>query len=179
MKFNELYADIIAENSFKTLAAAGLLAMSPMQDVVAASKPVASHVETEPRGFRNNNPGNIEKGGDAWKGAIGNDGRFLKFKDMTHGVRAMARILRTYQNKYDLSTVRGIISRWAPPKENPTEKYIAYVVNHMSGVSSDTEKLDLSENTTLFELIQAIIKFENGKELDELHIVNGIMAEPE
>ena len=50
------------------------------------------------RASRNNNPGNIEHGGNAWHGmsAKQTDPRFVQFTEGKWGVRAIARILRTY-----------------------------------------------------------------------------------
>lgn len=51
-----------------------------------------------PRGFRNNNPGNIEFGPFARQaGAVGSDGRFAVFPDMNAGKHAMVRLLRSWQ----------------------------------------------------------------------------------
>ena len=47
------------------------------------------------RGIRNNNPLNIEAG-ENWQGLKGTDGRFAIFETAEHGIRAAARILRTY-----------------------------------------------------------------------------------
>ena len=46
-----------------------------------------------PRGIRNHNPGNIDKGAD-WEGLAddqSSDSRFCVFKDPVWGIRAMAR----------------------------------------------------------------------------------------
>lgn len=56
-----------------------------------------------PRGIRNNNPGNLEWG-DPWQGldpdGQAQDKRFVVFKDPAMGIRAIARTLITYQDKY-------------------------------------------------------------------------------
>src|SRR3546814_2962731 len=46
--------------------------------------------------------------------------RFCVFKTPEHGFRALVRVLLTYQRKYRLRTVAGMIDRWAPPVENNT-----------------------------------------------------------
>lgn len=131
---------------------------------------------SQPRGIRNNNPGNIEKG-TAWIGMadIQPDPRYITFKTPEYGIRAMARILRTYRERYDLFTVNGIISRWAPPSENPTSKYVAFVADRLA-VDAYTD-LTFSDETVA-GLIEAIIRFENGQQpYDRETILAGIELE--
>ena len=81
------------------------------------------------RGIRNNNPGNIRHGID-WDGLDedqSKDEEFSQFSTPEYGIRAMFKILKTYDNKYNLNTIEGIINRWAPPIENDTESYIDFV----------------------------------------------------
>ena len=82
-----------------------------------------------PRGIRNNNPLNIRRTAkDQWKGlrAHQTDSAFCQFERLEYGWRAAFYLLtRTYYHKYRLFTIRGIISRWAPPNENLTATYIA------------------------------------------------------
>jgi hypothetical protein len=111
----------------------------------------------KPRGIRNNNPLNIRKSGDDWQGAVGDDGEFIQFALASKGIRAAARILKNYRDKYGLNTVSGIINRWAPPNENDTESYINSV---SAKINVDSEKpLDDSEYPAL---IAAMINHENG-----------------
>lgn len=125
-----------------------------------------------PRGIRNKNPGNIEDNGTQWRGRLGNDGRFIIFDKPEHGIRAIARILNTYQSKYNITTLEGIINRWAPPHENNTDAYISHA----------EKSLKISRHTPIgfqhYEpLIKVIIKHENGVQpySDEV-IRNGIAA---
>src|SRR3546814_2175426 len=80
----------------------------------------------EPRGVRKRNPGNIDRTGVPWIGedrspeAREREHRFCVFKTPEHGFRALVRVLLTYQRKYRLRTVAGMIDRWAPPVENNT-----------------------------------------------------------
>lgn len=114
------------------------------------------------RGERNNNPGNIRKTSIRWLGEIlGNDIGFEKFDTPEHGIRALAKILLTYQDKYRLRTIREIISRWAPRSENNTEAYINFVAQ-LSALRED-DLLDLRISDTMYRLVYAIIKFENGR----------------
>lgn len=125
-----------------------------------------------PRGIRNKNPGNIEDNGTAWRGRMGNDGRFIIFDTPENGIRAIARILNTYQSKYGINTLHGIIHRWAPSHENNTEAYIQHA----------EKELKISRHTPigfqhLESLIKVIIKHENGVQpYSDKVIRNGIAA---
>lgn len=86
----------------------------------------------KPRGLRNNNPLNIENNPtSAWLGQKGADKRFCIFENIKYGYRAACRIMLVYRNKYNLVSVRQIISRWAPENENHTEAYINRVCKMM------------------------------------------------
>lgn len=113
------------------------------------------------RGLRNNNPGNIEKGTD-WQGLNKEqlDSRFATFESPEMGIRAIAVILKNYQNKYNINTIEGIINRWAPKHENNTQAYINEV-SKLSGINPK-QKINLSDSKVLFPIIKAIIKHENG-----------------
>ncbi|VVS92185.1 structural protein [Desulfoluna spongiiphila] len=112
------------------------------------------------RGIRNNNPGNIRHGDD-WDGLakVQPDPAFCLFKTPEYGIRAMARVLTNYQRRHGIKTVRGIITRWAPPSENDTAAYVDHVAQ-VVGVDPD-EPLVVTE--VLPRLIPVIIKHENGQ----------------
>lgn len=111
------------------------------------------------RGIRNNNPGNIRHG-DTWQGLSPDqpDKDFCTFLSPEYGIRAMAKILLNYRKRHGLSTVHGIISRWAPSSENNTASYIKAVsaACHVA----PTEIIDVAEY--LPDLVPAIIRHENG-----------------
>lgn len=119
----------------------------------------------QPRGIRNNNPGNIEKGKDKWQGLKlkmeETDPRFAEFKDPTWGIRALAVVLINYQDKYGINTVRGIINRWAPTHENDTSAYINQVCAACR--MEPDEPLDLHRYEALRPIVEAIIRHENGR----------------
>lgn len=77
-----------------------------------------------------------------------------------YGLRAMAVLLRYYQNKLHLNTVSDIIHRWAPPVENDTDGYVTYVCKRMSVLPY--EPIDLSDSLTLASLMKVIVNYENG-----------------
>lgn len=114
----------------------------------------------QPRGIRNNNPGNIEWG-DPWQGLIPvnerTDPRFCQFVSPAYGIRALARTLITYQDKHDIRTVSAAINRWAPPVENDTGSYVRAVQRAVGG-----ELVDMHDYQYLRPLVEAIIKHENG-----------------
>ncbi|MAA87919.1 MAG: structural protein [Haliea sp.] len=79
-----------------------------------------------PRGIRNNNPGNIRATGTQWAGQVGRDPDFVVFSDPVYGIRAMVRILRSYRAR-GIVSMGDIIATWAPPHENDTQGYVAFV----------------------------------------------------
>ena len=92
-----------------------------------------------PRGIRNNNPLNIRRSKDQWKGlkAQQTDTQFCQFESLEYGWRAAFYLLtRTYYHKYRLYTIRMIINKWAPPNENQTSKYIENVCR-LTGIAPD------------------------------------------
>ncbi len=68
----------------------------------------------------------------------GQGGRYAQFSSPDQGYNAMGKVLDTYQNKYGLNTVRGIVNRWAPPNvdNNSTDAYVAHVARGV-GVGPD------------------------------------------
>ncbi len=121
------------------------------------------------RGTRNNNPGNIRVG-TKWQGLAARhemtaeqkrEKAFCVFRAPEWGIRAIVRILQTYERKYSIDTVRGIIERWAPPIENNTPSYVRAVSSAL-GVEPDTPLTFGSR--TLMLLVKAIIQHENGEQ---------------
>lgn len=116
---------------------------------------------SSPKGIRLNNPGNIERG-EPWKGLaeVQGDPRFCTFTLPEFGIRAICKILRSYNTKYKITTIRGIINRWAPSHENPTEAYINNVAN-WSGIGANAT-IDFTSEDSLTSIIAGIIRQENG-----------------
>ena len=136
---------------------------TPKESPIAAAIREAYPDITAPRGIRNNNPGNIERGPRKWQGEIiGDDPRFATFETPEAGIRALAKNLLTYHEKHGLNTVDGIIGRWAPANENATAAYAAAVAKELGvGVG---DQLDLRNPDTLSKLTTAIIRYENGQQ---------------
>lgn len=119
-----------------------------------------------PRGIRNNNPLNIEKG-MPWRGLrdFATDERFCEFQTMALGFRAAFRIMQTYYTRYGCRTLNKIVKRWAPPSENNTQAYIDYVCK-MTGIQPFTTL----PNPRLFptpwdKILLAMASYENGTDM--------------
>jgi len=133
------------------------------QNIGAATTKIVSRVvSTLTRGFRNNNPLNIDKGQD-WQGEASTslDERFETFSAPEYGFRAAARIVDNYGKLYGLRTIEGIVSRWAPPIENPTPAYVKYVSDFMGFPAN--ERLPLEDERVMVALLDAMTRFENSR----------------
>ena len=114
------------------------------------------------RGTRNCNPGNIRRSRVRYKGELhpSLDPAFKQFESMEWGYRAIFILLDTYRQRYGLETIRGMISRYAPPEENHTALYIEALCD-MTGIGAD-EPLDTRSRKVMVPLVAAISKVENG-----------------
>ncbi len=121
--------------------------------------------------MRNCNPLNIRRvAGTRWKGqsAEQNDPQFVQFETMDWGLRAAFVLLRTYAIKYKAVCIENIITRWAPPTENDTRKYICDLCR-LTGFGG---KERLIENDWP-KLIKAMARIECGTVLSEDVILKG------
>ena len=105
-----------------------------------------------------NNPGNLVKTESLWEGQVRNKGRFVAFKDKHHGLRALAIVLLRYERRHGMTTVKQVVSRFAPAHENNTEQYAEFVADEL-GVSA-TQTINICAYGT--EIMKAIIRMENG-----------------
>jgi hypothetical protein len=141
--------------------------------VSAAAKP-----DRRPRGIRNNNPGNIDYNPtNKWQGLATpplEDGvakpRFARFTAPEWGIRAIARLLIGYQDRYRISSVRAMLARYAPSIENDTGSYVD-VVARAIGVDADAQ-INVHEYCTMRPLVEAIIKHENGQQPYPAHVID-------
>ena len=119
----------------------------------------------EPRGIRNNNPGNIRHSPDRWQGRAEQqpDRSFVTFETPIYGIRAIYKILCTYQRTYKCHSIRQMIAKWAPPNENDTEAYVEAVADACDADADERVDITEDENVAL-NLISAIIRHENGKQ---------------
>lgn len=122
---------------------------------------------SKPRGIRNNNPGNIRHG-DKWVGMspIQTDKSFVQFEKPVYGIRAMTKVLMSYQRR-GVVTLGDILTTWAPPIENDTESYIKHAEK---ALRMNRGRVILNHNFP--ELIAFIIKHENGQQPYSLAMIN-------
>ena len=118
-----------------------------------------------PRGIRNNNPLNIKRGTN-WLGLSKHqtDPSFCQFDSMTYGLRAGLIIIRTYMQRYRLTNIHGIVSRWAPPKENDTDAYVKSVSSMMK--MHALQAFDFGDRGRIVALVSAMCKVETGISID-------------
>jgi hypothetical protein len=131
----------------------------PTRELIEVTPRAASAGGGQPRGIRNNNPGNIEDGPFARSlpGYKGSDGRFAVFETPQDGVNAGAQLLGSYARR-GVVTPAQVINRWAPPSDNnPTQAYAQYVAQRL-GIGVD----DPIPESRRAEAFQAINEFENG-----------------
>lgn len=126
-----------------------------------------------PLNLRQNNPGNLEAtpaGKNRWNGEVPSLNRYASFSTPAYGVRAMMYLLRkVYYQRYSLNTIEKIIGRWAPIEDpgNSPESF----KNYMNSVASDlgirvnTPLLIGTNDEQLILLVQAMARFEGGREL--------------
>ncbi len=103
------------------------------------------------------------------------DRAFVQFKSLEYGWRAAFYLLtRTYYHKYRLYTIRGIVSRWAPPGENNTKTYIDNV-SRLTGIDPDEPIGIPSEKPSRWMMVGvAMAIHENGTEsLDYFAMLRG------
>ena len=122
------------------------------------------------RGYRNRNPGNIDwNPRNRWQGQVGiepaplngDPPRFAVFETHEFGIRALAMLLITYQDRHGLRTIRQIINRWAPPNENKTGRYVQFVDEVLPGHGPD-DPVDVHSYADARLLVEAIIRKELG-----------------
>lgn len=115
------------------------------------------------KGERLHNPGHIRRSNDKWQGLdpVQKDKAFFTFKGPEWGIRAMATILITYQDKHGYSTIKDIINRWAPPSDNnPTIAYASFVASKAGKSVSTTVNMHKFEDA--MPIIKAMVQFELG-----------------
>lgn len=119
-----------------------------------------------PRGIRNCNPGNIDfSKANNWQGQLSYEAaiesRFCRFDCAENGIRALGKLLQVYFNKYARTTVRAIITPYAPGNENDTAAYIATVAQRC-GLRPDDQIPSIIDPVVLGVLMTSIIAQENA-----------------
>lgn len=125
------------------------------------------------RGLRNLNPGNIRRSKVRYRGerVESSDPEFRQFESIEAGYRAMFVLLHTYATRHDCTTLRRIISRYAPPSENNTEGYIRRVAA-ITGLDPDAT-LDTRSQRTMVDVVRAMSEVENGVPAVESEVLGG------
>jgi hypothetical protein len=126
------------------------------------------------RNWRNNNPGNIRKGGYAKaKGAVGDDGAFAVFPTLEIGMDAKEDLV--FGPKYINLSIQDAISKYAPPSENDTQGYIKKV-SQATGTTPDTllSKLSPEQRDALLKTISKVEGFKVGNIKVVSNVAEGI-----
>lgn len=126
-----------------------------------------------PRGYRNNNPGNIRINGDLFQGEIrpSKDKSFKQFETMAYGYRAIFKILSNYYRNYKLDTIRKMIGRWAPENENETYAYVKAVSDY-AGIPAD-DPININDREQMIRIVAGMSRVENGREAEMSEVIAG------
>ena len=136
-----------------------------------AGLPTSAGSASGTRGVKNNNPLNLSY--LPGQGAVGSDGRFGRYATMEQGISADTRQLMLYQDRDKLSSIRQLVSKWAPSSDgNDVASYVAQVSQQM-GISPDAP-LDLHNAAVAQSLVTAMAKRESGVNLDPATVKRGV-----
>ena len=116
-----------------------------------------------------NNIFNIRQGAK-WQGMTGTKKGFVEFESRKMAMRAWLMLMRTYRRRYGCTTIRQIVSRYAPPNENDTDGYIEYCCRQMDMNPDDVLIFD----SEYIKLATAMARMETGAEINT-QWVSGVM----
>ena len=123
---------------------------------------------------RFNNPGNL-RWADGYGSESTRNGKFAVFPTLDEGVLAATKQLQMYGTQ-GIDTVRGVVSKWAPPPKRPgddnndTEAYIRHVVR-TTGIS-ENQHLNLNDPQIVAKLISAMSQKEGaGSRVSEKTVI--------
>lgn len=126
------------------------------------------------RGERDNDPGNLRRDTTPWLGLVPLadcvEKAFCTFDTAVHGIRALCRVLLSYQRLDACRTLAQVIERYAPRTENDTDAYLADVVAR-TGIGAG-EIIDLEQRNQLATVARAIITHENGRSIYDADTIN-------
>jgi hypothetical protein len=126
------------------------------------------------RGERDNDPGNLRRDATPWLGLVPLsrclEKVFCTFDTPVHGIRALCKVLLTYQRSDGCCTLAQVVSRYAPTAENDTHAYLADVAARMAIGAGD--RIDLEDAVTLANVARAIIVHENGRCIYDAKTIN-------
>lgn len=114
------------------------------------------------RGMMLNNPFNIEKTDIHWLGKcyLSADPTFEQFDTMEHGLRAGFKDLLAAFNEHKRTTIKTIVTAYAPPEENDTDAYCAAVCKYTG--YGENDQVNLNDLDTLILFGHAFIIQEQG-----------------
>jgi hypothetical protein len=114
-----------------------------------APAPAPTATPNVPAPIRTNNPGALMPGG-----------KLAEYGSMEEGLAALDKNLASYGKK-GINTLSGVISTWAPPKENDTNAYIAHVAK-VTGLDPN-QQIDLSNPLVRHQISAGITQMESGR----------------
>jgi hypothetical protein len=107
-----------------------------------------------------NNPFNIRATKYNYKGEITTTEKYEKFKSIPYGVAAWLRLIRDNYIDKGFVTIETILYRYAPPSENDTEKYIAFV-SRRTAIPRD-KQIKITNMVTAYQLAKAFAFYESS-----------------
>ena len=128
--------------------------------------------QRQSRGLKNCNPGNIRQSPTKYLGEVqpSRDRAFKQFSSMAYGYRAMFVLLDAYRRQGH-TTLRQMISRYAPPIENYTEGYIRFVAEQ--ALCSADMPLDTTDREQMLLVVAAMSQMENGQRANMNEVIEG------
>lgn len=117
-------------------------------------------------GMRLNNPGCMNKTDSKWIGLLNSHHRFAAFTTMELGIRANLLNLRNGYLRKGLNTVSQIINKYAPPSENKTSAYQAFLVQKFGNIKVTEKNIHI--------LAFYIFQYETGNEFGEHYSINDV-----
>ena len=143
-----------------------IIAVAAIIGVIIAAAAKASGAVMEPRGIKNNNPGNLRPlDSGTWQGQTGVDGGgYLEFTALTYGIRAAAINLFNYAARDGVNTLQEVANRWAPSGDNNDPVAYAQTLSSVSGFSVN-QGIDLTDQATNAAVLAGIFRAENGERL--------------
>lgn len=120
-----------------------------------------------PDGKSYNNPGNIRDSATAYDGEEIPSNGFANFKHIVYGYRAMYMLLLNYFQSKQLTTIRQIISVYAPSSDmNDVKAYVDFITN--SGTLNPDYVYSLMEFKMLLPtIVRRMIQYEQGWKLSD------------
>lgn len=143
-----------------------LLVLFKTPEVAAGTMAKSYLGKNATRGIKNNNPLNIRRSGNSWKGKIpfdrSTDNEFEQFENWVYGVRAGIKNIKTHFGR-GKNTIRTLVYVWAPPADkNDTSAYVNHVVGRV-GLAPDSP---FSWNKdTIRKIVQAMALMETASDV--------------